>query len=318
MNKEFFIGLDIGGTAVKQGIFTRAGEKLGNISAPTPPLDTRSGYDAVLHGIDELVSSVGGSVDDVRAIGLAVPCPIPANGHVGVIANLKLDLLALQHELELHCPSSIVTYVNDANAAAMGEVWRGGAQGLQSCVFITLGTGVGGGVVINGKVADGASGAAGEIGHICLNPSEPLTCGCGRHGCLEQYASARGIVRLYRDECARRGQTPTELVHDGDTLSLFGAYQTGSEAAKAAVSTMCDYLGLALSIVSGVVDPERYVLGGGVAGALPLFHDELEERFRHYVLSCCADTPIVSAELGNNAGMFGAAYVGLQELASAS
>ena len=119
------------------------------------------------------------------------------------------------------------------------------------------------------------------------------------------------MVRVYREECAKRGQEPVELSGDTDTLSLFGAYQKGDEAAKAAVSLMCDRLGLALSIISGVVDPERYVLGGGVAGALPLFHDELEERFRHYVLSCSADTPIVAAQLGNNAGMFDAICVRL-------
>ena len=311
MAKELFVGIDIGGTTVKPGIFTREGEKLGNLSVPTPPLVDGRGYDAVTRGIDELVASVEAAGDEVLGIGLAVPCPIPADGDVKVVANLRLNLFGLQKALAKHFPKAVVRAVNDANAAAMGELWRGGAQGLSSCVLLTLGTGVGGGVVIDGRVAAGANGAAGEIGHICVNPSEPLECGCGRHGCLEQYVSAKGMVRVYREECAKRGQEPVELSGDTDTLSLFGAYQKGDEAAKAAVSLMCDRLGLALSIISGVVDPERYVLGGGVAGALPLFHDELEERFRHYVLSCSADTPIVAAQLGNNAGMFGAAYVGL-------
>ena len=166
-------------------------------------------------------------------------------------------------------------------------------------------------MVVDGKVVAGANGAAGEIGHITVNPAEPLECGCGRHGCLEQYASAKGMVRVYREECARLGTEPVALSGDTDTLSLFDAYKAGDEAAKAAVSLMCDRLGLALSIVSGVTDPERFVIGGGVAGGFDLFKDELAERYRHYVLGCCADTPIVVAELGNDAGIFGAAYEGL-------
>lgn len=311
MAKELFVGIDIGGTSVKIGVFTRAGEMLGSISVPTPPIVDETGYAAVTGGIDKLLGSVAAGTDDVLGVGLAAPCPIPADGDIKVIANMSLNLFGLQQALEAHCAKAKVKYVNDANAAAMGELWRGGAQGLSSCVFITLGTGVGGGVVVDGQVAAGANGAAGEIGHICVNPAETLTCGCGRKGCLEQYVSAKGMVRVYREQCSKLGVEPVELSGDTDTLSLFGAYQKGDEAAKVAVSTMCDYLGLALSIVSGVTDPDKYVLGGGVSAALPLFHDELVERFRHYVLSCSADTPIVAAELGNDAGMYGAAYVGL-------
>lgn len=311
MGKELFVGIDIGGTTVKPGVFTREGEKLGNLSVPTPPLVDEAGYGAVTRGIDELVASVGAEACDVRGIGLAAPCPIPADGNVKLVANMSLDLGGLSGALAAHYSRAAVRSVNDANAAAMGELWRGGAQGLSNCVLLTLGTGVGGGVIVDGRVVAGANGAAGEIGHICVNPAEPLTCGCGRHGCLEQYVSAKGMVRVYREECAKRGQEPVELSGATDTLSLFGAYQMGDEAAKAAVSVMCDRLGLALSIVAGVTDPERFVIGGGVAGALPLFHDELVERYRHYVLACSADTPIVAAQLGNSAGMYGAAYVGL-------
>ena len=311
MARKLYVGLDIGGTTVKQGVFTQEGDMLANLSLPTPPLVDEVGYAVVTDGIDRLVATVDAKPTDVCGIGLAAPCPIPADGNVRVIANMSLDLAGLKGALEAHCPGAATDCVNDANAAAMGELWRGSARGFESCVFITLGTGVGGGVVVGGNVAAGANGAAGEIGHICVNPAEPLACGCGRHGCLEQYVSAKGMVRVYREECAARGIEPVTLTGDTDTLGLFGAYQAGDEAAKAAVSLMCDRLGLALSIVSGVVDPDRYVLGGGVAGALPLFHDELVERFRHYVLSCSADTPVVAAQLGNDAGMYGAAYVGL-------
>lgn len=311
MGTKLYVGLDIGGTTVKVGAFSEAGERLGKLAVPTPPLVDEKGYGAVTDGISQLAASLEAAADDVRGIGLAVPAPVPADGNVQIVANMDLDLLGLKAALEAAFAGATVAYVNDANAAALGELWQGGACGLKSCVLITLGTGVGGGVVVDGKVVAGANGAAGEIGHITVNPAEPLECGCGRHGCLEQYASAKGMVRVYREECARLGTEPVALSGDTDTLSLFDAYKVGDEAAKAAVSLMCDRLGLALSIVSGVTDPERFVIGGGVAGGFDLFKDELAERYRHYVLGCCADTPIVVAELGNDAGIFGAAYEGL-------
>ena len=311
MGTKLYVGLDIGGTTVKVGAFSAEGERLGKLAVPTPPMVDAAGYQAVCDGISELASSLGAAAEDVLGVGLAVPAPVPADGNVQIVANMDLDLLGLKAALETAFGQAAVAYVNDANAAAMGELWQGGARGLTSCVLITLGTGVGGGVVVDGKVVAGANGAAGEIGHITVNPAEPLECGCGRHGCLEQYVSAKGMVRVYREECERRGLSPVELSGDTDTLSLFNAYKAGDEAAKAAVSLMCDRLGLALSIVSGVTDPERFVIGGGVAGGFDLFADELTERYRHYVLGCCAETPIVVAELGNDAGIYGAAYVGL-------
>lgn len=311
MGQELFVGVDIGGTSVKQGVFSKDGKMLGHISTPTPPLVDAAGFDAVSGGLAELVASVGGALEDVRGIGLAAPCPVPADGVVQVIANLSLDLLGLKAALEDTCPGASVAYVNDANAAAMGELWQGGGQGLASCVLITLGTGIGGGVVVDGHVIAGVNGAAGEIGHMCVNPTETVVCGCGRRGCLEQYASAKGLVRVYRQECAERGIEPVALTGDTDTLSLFSAYEAGDEAARAAVSNMCDKLGLALSLVANVIDPDRFVIGGGTAGALDLFHDELAERYSHYALACSAATPIVAAQLGNDAGMYGAAYMGL-------
>lgn len=311
MTKQLYVGLDVGGTTVKQGVFSPEGEMLGSLSVPTPPLVDGAGYLAVTNGLDQLVKSVDATIEEVLGIGLAVPCPVPAEGLPKFVANMKLDLIGMQNALEAHCPNAVVRYVNDANAAAMGEVWRGGAQGLSSCVMVTLGTGVGGGVVIDGKVCAGAFGAGGEIGHITVMDDEDEACGCGRHGCLEQYASAKGVVRLYRQECVKRGQAAVELSGPTDTLSLFGAWQAGDEAARAAVSTMCDRLGFALAMISCVVDPERYVIGGGVAGALPLFGDELRERYAHYALASSAETPIVAAQLGNDAGSYGAAYTSL-------
>lgn len=311
MGKALYVGIDVGGTTVKPGVFTAEGELLGKSAVPTPPLLDETGFAAVTGGIDDLLASLSLTAVDVRGMGLAVPCPIPADGRVAVMANIKLDLLALAQALRAHYPDAAVTYNNDANAAAMGELWQGSAAGKASCVMVTLGTGVGGGVIIDGHVASGANGAAGEIGHMCVNPAEPLACGCGRHGCLEQYTSARGVVRLYREVCARRGVAGVEVKHDTDTLSVFEAYKAGDEAAREAVSTMCDKLGLGLSIVACTVDPDEFVIGGGVSGAFDLFADELTERYRHYALACSADAPISVSRLGNDAGIYGAAYLGL-------
>ena len=155
------------------------------------------------------------SSDDVIAIGLDIPGPVADDGTVGFLPNIRLDPEGLIHAISTAHPRASVAFVNDANAAALGEMWVGVARGASSFVLIALGTGVGAGVVVNGRLVAGAFGAGGEIGHITVNPDETLTCGCGRKGCLEQYASATGVVRLYLKECEDRGVTPVEIEHGG-------------------------------------------------------------------------------------------------------
>ena len=193
-SKQYYIGVDVGGTSVKLGLFDEEGDLLGKTSVPTPSLACGEGHAAVIGGIEQLMAGVQQPMLFVRGIGLAVPCPVPASGVITMAANIEIDAPALKEALEVRCPHALVRYVNDANAATMGEVWRGSAQGHRSMVMVTIGTGLGGGVVVNGDVIDGAFGAGGEIGHICVNPAEERACGCGLHGCLEQYASASGVV----------------------------------------------------------------------------------------------------------------------------
>ncbi len=309
---KLFVGLDVGGTSVKEGLFTEEGALIARASVPTPPLIDGTGYDAVCSGIDELVGQANATVEDVYGIGLAVPCPVPADGEIRLQANIQLNAPGLMRALETRCPHAAIKFGNDANAAAMGELWRGTARGKQSMVMVTLGTGVGGGVVVGGDVVEGFVGAAGEIGHLCMNPDEGRTCGCGGRGHLEQYASATGIVTSYRDECAKRGADPVELSGPSDSRAVFEAYAAGDEAAGAAVSTMCEYLGRALSVIAAVVDPEVFVLGGGVSNSASQYLDELYAAYRRYAISVCADTPIEIASLGNDAGIFGAAYMALR------
>lgn len=315
--KDLFVGLDVGGTSVKVGLFDEHGTLMGKGSVPTPPLIDADGYEAVAEGIRVTVGAAGEDVSCVHGIGLAIPCPVPASGEISLKANIELDAPGLEAALRALCPQAAVRFVNDANAATMGELWAGAARGRTSMVLVTIGTGVGGGVVVDGKIVAGAFGAGGEIGHMVMNPAEERTCGCGGHGHLEQYASATGVVSNYLAECAARGVEPIELTGPSDSKDVFQACREGDETALAAMRTMADYLGRALSLVANVVDPECFVLGGGVSASADVYLDELIARYKHYAISVNANTPIEIASLGNDAGIYGAAYVALQAAAEA-
>ncbi|MFR3451180.1 MAG: ROK family protein [Collinsella sp.] len=269
-SKQYYIGVDVGGTSVKLGLFDEEGDLLGKTSVPTPSLACGEGHAAVISGI-ETAYGWRAAAHAVRAryrLGSALSGARKRCDHHG--GQHRDRRPALKEALEVRCPHALVRYVNDANAAAMGEVWRGSAQGHRSMVMVTIGTGLGGGVVVNGDVIDGAFGAGGEIGHICVNPAEERACGCGLHGCLEQYASASGVVNNYLRVCEERGVEPVELVGPSDSRSVFDAARAGDETALAAIDATMDYLSLGLQIISAVVDPEVYVLGGGASASRPI------------------------------------------------
>lgn len=311
-DKELYIGLDVGGTSVKMGLFDAAGELLGQGSVPTPPLIDADGYTAVTDGITKLLDVASEPIEGVRGIGLAIPCPVPDDGVIRMQANIQINAPGLEAALKRHCPRASVRFENDANAAAMGELWVGTARGRKSFVFVTIGTGVGGGIVVDGRVVGGTLGAGGEIGHMCMNPDEERACGCGGKGHLEQYASATGIVTSYRAACEERGQEPVALDGPSDSRSVFAAAEAGDEAAWAAIDTMCDYLGRALALIADVVDPEAFILGGGTSHSSDLFLDRLHAAYQRYAIPVTRDTPIEIASLANEAGIYGAAYVALR------
>ena len=309
---DMVLGIDVGGTSIKAGLFTPEGELLEERKIPTPALVDVAAYATVTEGLDKILAAHDATAADVIACGLDVPGPVADDGTVGLLANIKLDPEGFVGALAAEFPNASIAFVNDANAAALGEMWAGVAQGVSSYVLIALGTGVGAGVVVGGRLIAGSFGAGGEIGHITLNRDETRTCGCGRRGCLEQYASAQGIVRLYLEECERRGVTPVNVEHATDTLSVFRALAGGDECAKLAVDKMCDYLALAMSQISCIVDPEMYLIGGGVAGAFATFAPELREKFAEYALKPCKEARIEAASLGNQAAMYGCAYEALR------
>ena len=309
---DMVLGIDVGGTSIKAGLFTPEGELLEERKIPTPALVDAAAYATVTEGLGKMLAAHDATAADVIACGLDVPGPVADDGTVGLLANIKLDPEGFVGALAAEFPNASIAFVNDANAAALGEMWAGVAQGVSSYVLIALGTGVGAGVVVGGRLIAGSFGAGGEIGHITLNRDETRACGCGRRGCLEQYASAQGIVRLYLEECERRGVTPVHVEHATDTLSVFRALAGGDECAKLAVDKMCDYLALAMSQISCIVDPEMYLIGGGVAGAFATFAPELREKFAEYALKPCKEARIEAASLGNQAAMYGCAYEALR------
>ena len=306
------LGIDIGGTSIKAGFFTPEGELLEERKIPTPALITDEAYAVVTGGLTKMVAAHDCEPADVIALGLDIPGPVADDGTVSFLPNIQLDPEGLVAAISAAFPKATIAFVNDANAAALGELWAGVARGISSFCLIALGTGVGAGIVVGGKLIAGAFGAGGEIGHITVNPSEEKACGCGRKGCLEQYASATGVVRLYLEECERRGVKPAPVEHATDTLTVFRALAAGDDCAKIAVDQMCEYLAIAMAQVSCVVDPAMFLIGGGVAGAFAAFAPELRRRFAEHALTSCKSARIEAATLGNQAAMYGCAYEALR------
>ncbi|MBR0405856.1 MAG: ROK family protein [Eggerthellaceae bacterium] len=306
------LGIDIGGTSIKAGLFTESGTLVSTKKIPTGKLVNEDAFAVVIGGLEELLSTNGASPLDVVAAGLDVPGPVDDNGQVAMMPNAELDAEGLKAAMAGAFPNMTLAFANDVNAAAVGEMWKGAAKGVPSFALVALGTGVGAGVVVSGKLVSGAFGAGGEFGHITVNRGETSACGCGRHGCLEQYASASGVVRSYRRECSERGIEAVHLQGPTDTLSVFEAYRSGDEAAKAAISLMCDSLGFALAQVSTIIDPSLYLIGGGMGEGFDLFAQELRAAFKAHCLPTCADARILPAALGNEAAMYGDAYLAMK------
>ena len=305
--KQYYIGIDVGGTSVKEGLFDEDGNLLAKASVPTPPIVDAAGFAAVTEAIDQVVAKAQIPRAFVAGIGLAVPCPIPASGDAKVKANIAINLPELRIAIQQHCPDAVVKYENDANAAAMGEAWLGSAKGVQNVVMVTIGTGVGGGVIVNGDVVSGVVGAGGEIGHMCLNPAEERTCGCGGHGHLEQYSSATGVVRCMKKLLDANPDTACTLRgKDFEAKDVFDAARAGDALAAREVDEMASTLGMALANIAATTDPEMFMIGGGVARAGEVLFNPLVRHYKEYAFQSCKETPIKAASLGNDAGIYGA------------
>lgn len=308
--KEYAFGIDLGGTTAKVGLFTTAGALLEKWEVPT---DTSEKGVRILPNLAAAVlgkmEEKGLTPDQIEGVGIGVPGPVQDSSVVPIVcANLggwgQQDVAA---NLSLLLNGMKVLVGNDANVAALGEIWMGAAKGCRSAVMVTLGTGVGGGVIVNGKVIDGAHGAGGEIGHITVNKNETAVCGCGKHGCLEQYSSATGVVRCMKKLLEENPDIPCPLRGtDFAAKDVFDAARAGDALAAKEVDQMTDDLGLALAIIAATADPEVFLVGGGVARAGDVLFQPLTEHYKTYAFKSCRETPIKQASLGNDAGIYGA------------
>ncbi|MCM1386017.1 MAG: ROK family glucokinase [Bacillus sp. (in: Bacteria)] len=301
-------GVDVGGTTIKLGLFDNNGNVLDKWEIPTR---TENGGKNILPDIADAVhakmAQKGLVKEDIAGVGVGVPGPVDGNGVVHKAVNLGWNQFNLKDELCKLLDGMRVEGGNDANVAALGEMWKGGGQGYQNLVAVTLGTGVGGGIIINGEIMTGATGAGGEIGHIHVEDNETESCGCGNYGCLEEYASATGITRLANR--ALQASTKDSVLRAGEVSAktVFDAVKAGDELAIEVAKKFGEYLGKGLSIIAGVVNPEIFVIGGGVSKAGEVLFDYIKPPFETTVFHGCKDAKFALATLGNDAGIYGAA-----------
>ena len=269
----------------------------------------------IVKSIKEKNSEKSIETDDILGIGMGVPGPITEDGRVLKCANLGWGIFSVADEMSKLTGVKKVKVGNDANVAALGEQWRGGGRGFDNIVMVTLGTGVGGGIIMNGKILTGENGAAGEIGHITVNPKETLTCGCGCKGCLEQYSSATGVIRLAKERL-EASDKPSELRKFADDeiggKEVFDAYKAGDELAAEAVDEFAAYLGMGLGNVASVVDTQAFVIGGGLSKNGPIVIELIKKQYEKNVMFALKNTEFRLAELGNDAGMYGAVRMVIQ------
>ena len=292
------IGIDVGGTTIKAGVFTEGGEVLSRTEFPADTTEHGAHIlDNVATSLPALIKAAGVSGSDVSGVGIGVPGAVLSDGTVNRCINLGWGVFHVKTKLEalINLP---VTVINDANAAALGEVWMGAAKGCDSAFLVTIGTGIGGGLVMNGAPVYGAFGGAGELGHICVNPTESVQCSCGKYGCLEQYCSANGTLRLARESFGDRFSSAKEL---------YDAANAGDPDALSIVDQALDILGYGLSCVSSTADPEMFIIGGGVSRAGKILTDKISENFHKYCFHASKNARFVLAKLGNDAGIYGAA-----------
>ena len=302
---KYGFGIDLGGTTVKIAYFDETGNMLDKWEIPT----VTEGNGAQI--LPDIAASIRQYIDgnqivetQILGLGIGVPGPVDAKGVVNKCVNLGWGVFNIAEELT-RLTGFPVKAGNDANVAALGEFWKGGGQGCENMVFATLGTGVGGGIVIEGKLLHGTHGSGAEIGHMVLNKNETAVCGCGKRGCVEQYCSATGIVRL-------AGLHGMENVTCKD---IFDAGKAGDPVALAVLDEYYEYLGEFLGTLCSVIDPEIVVLGGGVSKAGDVLLTGVEPRFHKYVFHAASKVKFALASLGNDAGAYGAFKLALDAFA---
>lgn len=315
MGKKYVFGVDVGGTSVKMGLFDLEGTLVDTWEIPTR---TENGGEVILPdiavSINKKIKEEDFAKEDIAGIGIGVPGPVDGNGVVHGAVNLGWSVTPVSETLSNLCGLPAKAG-NDANVAALGEMWKGGGQGYTSLILVTLGTGIGGGIIVDGKLVTGASGAGGEIGHMHVMDGEEEVCNCGCKGCLEQYGSATGIVRLAKKFLAKTDMPSVLRTEEITAKAVFDAVKAGDVAAVSVAEQFGEILGKGFAMIASVLNPEAFVVGGGVSKAGEILFDFIRPPFEKYVFSGSKDAQFKLATLGNYAGIYGAAKLVLDESA---
>jgi len=313
---EFVFAADLGGTHLRVATVDRNGKIYCRQMQPTPQAEKPNEIvRALLNAFRKCERSIAENGGAISAVSVVVPGTVNvAEGVVVKAPNVPcLDgfRLAAALESELEWP---VILENDANAAAIGEMWRGAGQGCRTIICVTLGTGVGGGIILDGKLWRGVDGSAGEIGHIGVDPFAGVPCTCGSRGCLEVYASATAIVRMTREAAPRY---PNSILHNTEDLTSAKVYQAGREGDELAIEVfrrMGVYLGIGLASLINVLNPEIVVIGGGLSNGCDLFEKHMHQQVIERAFPIPARrVRIVRAECGDDAGLLGAARLAFKD-----
>ena len=309
--EKFYVGVDVGGTSIKMGMFSHTGELLEKWEIPTRVDEDEQ--------TDRILPDIAASIEEKRAekngnivgIGLGIPGPVTDDGTVLKCVNIHWPVFNVKEKLFDLTGVANIRVGNDANVAALGEMWKGGGQGSRDLIVVTLGTGVGGGIILDGKMLTGATGAGGEIGHIHVNDAETDTCGCGNHGCLEQYTSATGVTRLANKKLKESDKDSVLRREEVSAKTVFDAVKAGDELAKEVAEEFGKYLGDGLAAIACVVNPEAIVIGGGVSKAGEVLIDYIKPHYEKNVFHGSRGVKFSLATLGNDAGIYGAAKLAL-------
>ena len=304
---KYGFGIDLGGTTVKIAYFDETGNMLDKWEIPTVTENSGSQI------LPDIAASIQGyleknSIDaaSILGLGIGVPGPVNSKGVVNKCINLGWGVFNIAQTLS-DLTGFPVKAGNDANVAALGEYWKGGGKGCENMVFVTLGTGVGGGIVIDGHLLHGTHGSGAEIGHMVLDPKETVRCNCGKYGCVEQYCSATGIARLAKNHLnATEAASSLRNLEAITAKDVFDAGKAGDAVALEILDQFYDYMGQFLGSLCSAVDPEVVVLGGGVSKAGDVLIAGVEKKFHNYVFHAASEVRFALASLFNDAGAYGA------------
>ncbi|MEC1355460.1 ROK family glucokinase [Bacillus sonorensis] len=310
MNESWLVGIDLGGTTVKLAFVSAYGEIKHKWEIPTD----KSGNTvtvSIAKAIDSKLREIGKPKHILKYIGMGAPGPV--NIETGVVyktTNMGWENYPLKDHLEAETGLPAVIE-NDANIAALGEMWKGAGDGAKDLILVTLGTGVGGGIIVNGEIVHGVNGAGGEIGHICSVAEGGAPCNCGKTGCIETIASATGIVRIAKEKMAAGDcETVLNKYESLTSRDIFEAAEQCDPVASDVVGYVTNHLGLVLGNLASSLNPSKIVIGGGVSKAGEILRANVEKSFKKYVFPRAGEAAdIVIATLGNDAGVIGGAWI---------